>query len=79
MKTRHGIVEISYDGEFTLAVLSAEGKPTVLDYSRCSKQDNFDRRVGRKIAISRVLAKSGLTRRQRQEVWEDLWELGMRR
>lgn len=43
-------------GGFTKAILIFEGGAMKLGWARCSKKDNFDYRLGRKIAIGRANA-----------------------
>ena len=38
----------------------------------CSKDDQFDRRTGRRISLQRVLKKSSLSREGRTKVWQVL-------
>ena len=41
--------------------------------------DQYDKRIGRKLALSRALKKLDLTRDERRQIWEGLFAKGMRK
>ena len=76
LSTRHGDVYFEYkNGFFTIAHLTLKTGETVLGSAVCAKEDRFQRRVGRKVALTRAM--KALPREVRREVWEDLWQQGV--
>lgn len=57
----------------TSAILTAYGEE-VIATAKCSKEDHFDRKIGRKVALTRVLKKSPLSKEGRTKVWTVLKE-----
>ena len=47
-------------------------------WARCSVKDTYSRAKGRKVALARALAVAGLTKDQRAQVWNGLFDAGMR-
>lgn len=41
--------------------------------------DQYDKRIGRKLALSRALKNSDLSRDERRQIWEGLFAKGMKR
>ena len=41
--------------------------------SKCGHGDQFSRKAGRKLTLSRVLAKSGLGKADRTKIWAVIW------
>lgn len=50
-----------------------QGRLFSLGYARMIPADNFDRAKGRKLALGRALRMLGLSRPERQRVWEQIW------
>ena len=46
--------------------------------SKCGHGDQFSRKAGRKLTLSRVLAKSGLGKADRTEIWATIWSRGVK-
>jgi len=58
----------------TLAQVISPSDGMVLAEGRafCSVSDNFDKKVGRELALTRAL--QGVKREQRKQVWEQYWQ-----
>ena len=46
--------------------------------AKCGHGDQFSRKAGRKLTLSRVLAKSGLGKAYRTEIWAAIWSRGVK-
>lgn len=46
--------------------------------AKCGHGDQFSRKAGRKLTLSRVLAKSGLGKADRTEIWSVIWSRGVK-
>lgn len=46
--------------------------------AKCGHGDHFSRKAGRKLTLTRVLAKSGLDKANRTEVWSVIWAKGIK-
>lgn len=46
--------------------------------SKCGHGDQFSRKAGRKITLTRVLSESGLNKATRTEIWSVLWSKGVK-
>lgn len=76
LATRHGEVYFEYkNGFLTLAYLKPAEGPICAGDAVCSSGDRFQRRVGRKVALTRAICH--LPRDVRREIWEDLWKQGV--
>lgn len=68
------IVPIAVSAEVTIKHPTKEQISTFSAVSKCSPRDNFNKEVGRKLALSRALesetARAILTKEDRKNVWE---------
>ena len=46
--------------------------------AKCGHGDQFSRKAGRKLTLSRVLAKSGLGKADRTNIWAVIWSRGVK-
>ena len=46
--------------------------------AKCGHGDQFSRKAGRKLTLSRVLTKSGLGKADRTEIWSVIWSRGVK-
>ncbi len=68
LHTAHGVhtqCEVEVDGEH------------LVGYARLSPHDNHNRKIGRKVALTRAL--EVLPRKQRAEIWQQVWARGIKR
>jgi len=53
-------------------------KPSILLLLNVVTEITFSRKAGRKLTLSRVLAKSGLGKADRTEIWAAIWSRGVK-
>ncbi len=53
-------------------IIDENGHYIGYDHAICSKKDNFDRSIGRKLSLARAI--SGLKKEQRRKFWEAYFE-----
>lgn len=63
---RHNMEE-----KITTCVLTAYGEESKAE-AKCSPEDPYNRKIGRKLSLQRVLKESDLTRDGRTKVWQVL-------
>jgi len=61
----------------TSCVLTVNGTENIA-IAKCGHGDQFSRKAGRKLTLSRVLAKSGLDKATRTEIWSVIWTRGVK-
>lgn len=68
---------------YTFAIVTFEEKDgterTTTGEAHLHPNDQYDKRIGRKIALAQALKRSGLTREERRQVWEGLFARGMKK
>jgi hypothetical protein len=60
------------------ACILTNGEQEFVGYARCSESDSFDRKIGRKLALVRVLKDCNLNREERTKIWQTLRERGVK-
>lgn len=59
----------------TVCTLAGADVSLSVGEAHCSISDQFERSVGRKLALTRALSASELSRAERREIWLSYWKL----
>jgi len=61
----------------TSCVLNIDGTEHIA-IAKCGHGDQFSRKAGRKLTLTRVLANSGLNKEIRTAIWAAIWSRGVK-